>query len=134
MHAAMQSTTARAALRGPFALRRCGALITSVVVIAFGAPMSHAQGVQAARDYLSRMDTDTSGRVSLVEFQGWMGYAFERMDRDRDGWLRGSELPGSRGTPISLAAHREALAATFRRQDRNGDGQLDTKELAAPPQ
>ena len=34
----------------------------------------------------------------------------------------------------AIAHGRDALAATFRRQDRNGDGQLDTKELAAPPQ
>ena len=115
----------------------CAAVMATVLAVAaalaVGIAPAHAQGVQRAGDYLSRMDTDHSGRVSLPEFQAWMGYAFERMDRDRDGVLRAGELPGSRGAPISLAAHRESLAQTFRRQDRNGDGQLDAKELAAPP-
>ena len=35
-----------------------------------------------AGDYLQRMDTDQDGRVSLPEYQAWMGYAFTRMDRD----------------------------------------------------
>lgn len=105
-------------------------LAALLIVMAFPATAQ----VRGTSDYLARMDTDRSGRVSLPEFQAWMGYAFERMDTDRDGTLRGAELPGSRGAPISLAAHRESLAQTFRKQDRNRDGQLDAKELAAPPQ
>ena len=62
-----------------------------------------------------------------------MGYAFERMDRDGDGVLSAAELPGGRGRPVSLAAHRESLAAAFRRQDTSRDGVLDAPELAAPP-
>jgi Ca2+-binding EF-hand superfamily protein len=55
------------------------------------------------------------------------------MDRDRDGTLAANELPGGRGQPVSRAQHRDRLAATFHRQDRNGDGFLDARELAAPP-
>lgn len=90
--------------------------------------------VRASSDYLQRMDTDRDARVSLLEYQAWMGYAFERMDRNGDGLLVPGELPGGRGKPISLAAHRESLAAAFRRQDVNRDGALDARELAAPPQ
>lgn len=90
--------------------------------------------VTATRDYLQRMDSDADGRVSLAEYQAWMGYAFERMDRNGDGMLTPDELPGGRGKPVSLVAHRAALAATFARQDRNRDGSLDARELAAPPQ
>ena len=96
------------------------------------APTAGAQ-VTATSDYLARMDRDGDGRVSLVEYQDWLGYAFQRMDRDGDGVLSAAELPGGRGKPISLAAHRESLAEMFRRQDRNGDGWLDARELAAPP-
>lgn len=97
-------------------------------------PASAGAQVRASSDYLQRMDTDRDGRVSLTEYQAWMGYAFERMDRNGDGLLVPGELPGGRGKPISLAAHREALAAAFRRQDSNRDGALDARELAAPPQ
>ena len=55
------------------------------------------------------------------------------MDHDHDGVLATSELPGGRGVPITRAQHRARLAATFARQDRNHDGFLDARELAAPP-
>lgn len=89
--------------------------------------------VRASSDYLQRMDGDGDGRVSLAEYQAWMGYAFGRMDRNGDGVLGADELPGGRGKPVSLASHRESLAAAFRRQDGNRDGWLDARELAAPP-
>lgn len=93
-----------------------------------------AAQVHASGDYLRRMDTGRDGSVSLAEYQAWMGYAFERMDRNGDGLLMPAELPGGRGKPVSLVAHRESLAAAFRRQDGNRDGVLDARELAAPPQ
>ncbi|WP_205289358.1 hypothetical protein [Lysobacter sp. TY2-98] len=90
--------------------------------------------VTSRDDYLSRMDTDGDRRVSLAEFQAWMGYAFERMDANHDGVVSQAELPGGRGKPVSLAEHRAALAARFAKQDVNHDGVLDARELAAPPQ
>ena len=94
-----------------------------------------AAGAQVERtgDYLSRMDTDGDGRVSRDEYLAWMGYAFEKMDRDGDGVLSPAELPGGKGKPVTLAQHRQRLVERFARQDANGDGYLDAKELSAPP-
>lgn len=92
-----------------------------------------ATQVRASADYLARMDADRDGRISLVEYQDWLSYAFDRMDRDHDGVLSKAELPGGRGRPVTRAEHRQRLAIAFRRQDRNGDGVLDIRELAAPP-
>lgn len=100
---------------------------------AIATPKGHAQAVHATTDYLARMDADGDARVSLAEYQAWMGYAFDAMDRDQDGTLSKAELPGGRGAPLTREAHRARLATTFARQDRNRDGALDARELAAPP-
>ena len=115
------------------ARKRAGFLLSVAAPLLLSPAVATAQ-VQATGDYLARMDRDVDGRVSLIEYQDWMGYGFEQMDRDRDGILVPAELPGGRGKPVSLADHRESLAAAFRRQDRNRDGFLNAPELAAPPQ
>lgn len=91
-------------------------------------------GIVRSGDYLARMDTDLDGKVSLIEYQQWLSYAFERMDANRDGVLTAEEQPGGRGGVLTLEAHRARVAETFRRQDGNRDGILDARELAAPPQ
>jgi EF hand len=100
------------------------------------APASRPQPgarVQATGDYLSRMDADGDGKVSPVEYQDWLSYAFDGMDRNRDGVLSAQEQPGGRGQPLTREAHRTRLAERFRLQDANRDGMLDAKELSAPP-
>lgn len=109
-------------------MNRRAALLACLLPVA-----AQAQQVQRAGDYLARMDVDGDGRVSLPEYLDWMGYAFDRMDRDRDGVLATAELPGGRGAPLTRAAHRAQLAESFRCQDTNRDGVLDARELAAPP-
>ena len=95
-------------------------------------PPAAAQ-VAATADYLAKMDTDGDGRVSLAEYQAWMSYAFDGMDRDGDGVLAPWEQPGGRGRTITRAEHLARLADRFHRQDADGDGLLDARELAAPP-
>jgi hypothetical protein len=93
---------------------------------------------QGSGDYLSRMDSDRDGKVSVVEYQDWLSYAFDGMDRNGDGVLSAEEQPGGRGAamtrPITRDTHRARLAERFRRQDIDRSGFLDAKELAAPPQ
>lgn len=96
-------------------------------------PLAAAAQVVATADYLARMDADGDGRVVLGEYQDWLSYGFDGMDRDRDGVLAAHELPGGRGAPVTRVVHRERLALRFAKQDANRDGFLDARELAAPP-
>lgn len=89
--------------------------------------------VRGSGDYLAKMDTGRDGRVSLAEYQDWLSYAFDGMDRNHDGVLSADEQPGGKGPPITREAHREQLAMRFRKQDASHDGYLDAGELAAPP-
>ncbi len=114
------------------------AAISALLLALSGAGTAAAQVVRAS-DYLARMDVDGDGRVSLVEYQDWLSYAFDAMDRNRDGVLTPDELPGGKpargpGRTITRTEHRARLAAAFNRQDANRDGSLDASELAAPPQ
>ncbi len=111
---------------------RAGFLFACLLAPAALVPVTSAQ-VVASGDYLARMDTDHDGRVSLVEYQDWLSYAFDAMDADHDGTLSPAEQPGGRGKPLTREAHRARLADAFRRQDGNQDGVLSAAELAAPP-
>lgn len=114
-----------------FRRRIAAAMLVSVTsaLPAFAAAQVHSSG-----DYLLRMDADADGKVSLLEYQDWLSYGFDRMDLNRDGLLAPEEQPGGQGRPLTRDAHRTRLAETFARQDRNRDGLLDVQELAAPPQ
>ncbi|MDH5834486.1 hypothetical protein [Luteimonas kalidii] len=107
------------------------ALIAFALVLLSGALSAQ---VTRTGDYLAKMDADGDGRVSLSEYQDWMSYAFDGMDRDGDGVLSPAEQPGGKGKPLARDQHRSRLAERFRRQDANRDGFLDARELAAPPQ
>ena len=105
-----------------------------LLLLGYALPMLANAQVQRTGDYLSKMDRDGDGKVSLAEYQDWLTYAFDGMDRDRDGMLSAAEQPGGKGQPLTREQHRERLAERFRKQDANRDGTLSARELAAPPQ
>ena len=105
-----------------------------LLLLGYALPMLANAQVQRTGDYLSKMDANGDGRVSLVEYQDWLTYAFDGMDRDRDGVLSAAEQPGGKGQPLTREQHRARLAERFRKQDANRDGFLSARELAAPPQ
>ena len=96
-------------------------------------PLVAGAQVQRTDEYLQRIDANGDGRVDLGEYQDWLSYAFDGMDRDRDGVLATHEQPGGKGAPITREQHRARLAERFRKQDVNRDGFLDAKELSTPP-
>jgi hypothetical protein len=114
-------------------LRARFAAFVGAAIVALTLPTMAAAQVSATDEYLARVDSDQDGRIALGEYQAWMSYAFEGMDRNHDSILTPDELPGGRGQPISLVEHHDTLAERFRRQDGDRDGFLNAQELAAPP-
>lgn len=89
---------------------------------------------QNQNDYLASFDADGDKRVSLVEFQRAMSWAFEQMDKNGDGVLSSDEQLIPKAKTFTLKEHHDRLAVQFGKQDKNKDGYLSAKELAAPPQ
>ena len=89
---------------------------------------------QSRDDFLRRVDSDGDGRVSVVEYQFHMSYAFRQMDRDHDQILEPAEQLVPNAKPLTRAELDARMAAQFHRQDRNHDGYLNATELSAPPQ
>jgi hypothetical protein len=107
--------------------------LTALVLLCIASPVL-AQVPTGTSDYLARMDSNHDGRVGVDEYVAWMTYAFDGRDVDRNGVLEAAELPGSRGKPVTRQALVQQLHQRFARQDRDHDGGLDARELAAPPQ
>lgn len=97
-------------------------------------PSMAAAQVRTTSEYLARMDSNGDGKVQLVEYQNWLIYAFDQMDANKDGRLSAAELPGGKGRELRRDEQMQIFAERFKRQDRNRNGSLDARELAAPPQ
>lgn len=105
-----------------------------LALAALSMPLALAAQVRAAGDYLRLMDANHDGKVQLSEYQDWLCFGFDRMDRNHNGVLTPDEQPGGRGEKaITREEYRARLADQFRKLDRNHDGALDAKELASPP-
>ena len=96
--------------------------------------VSFAVSSQSQNDYLASFDANGDKRVSLEEFQRAMSWAFEQMDKNGDEILSPEEQLVPKAKTFTLKEHHDRLAIQFGKQDRNHDGYLSAKELAAPPQ
>ena len=106
-------------------------LLQIAAVFLLGQGPTYAQNHNS---YLDSFDADGDKRVSLIEFQRAMSWAFEQMDKNADGVLTPEEQLIPKAKTFTLKEHHDRLAVQFGKQDRNHDGFLSAKELAAPPQ
>lgn len=89
---------------------------------------------QSREQYFSRIDSNRSGGVSLIEFQEWMSYSFNRIDKNANGVIDLDEALVPKMAGVTKTRHLANITAQFRRQDRNKNGELSMLELTAPPQ
>jgi len=89
---------------------------------------------QSRSSYFDTVDADHDHRLSLVEYQEWMSYAFRQMDKNHDDVIDPDEQLVPHAKRMTLDELHERQAAQFHRQDRNHDGFLSQAEFLAPPQ
>src|SRR5690606_38129051 len=58
---------------------RCIAIVVAACLLPW--PVAGLAQVTRTDEYLARMDGDEDGRVSLADYQAWMSYAFDGIDR-----------------------------------------------------
>ena len=88
---------------------------------------------QSPGNYFSAADLDRDQRLSLVEYQDWMSYAFRQMDANHDGVLEPEEQLVPNAPQLTIADYHSRLAEQFKRQDVNRDNVLSQQEFVAPP-
>jgi Ca2+-binding EF-hand superfamily protein len=88
---------------------------------------------QTQNDYFKRFDHNGDNKISLDEFQINMGFAFDQMDKNRDGILQSDEQVIPNAKQLTREQHRTRIAEQFRKQDQNKDGFLSKIELLSPP-
>jgi hypothetical protein len=89
---------------------------------------------QSRSSYFDAADTDHDGKLSLLEFQEWMSFAFRQMDKNHDEVIEPEEQLVPNAKRLTLAELHARQAEQFKRQDRNHDGLLTQAEFLAPPQ
>lgn len=89
---------------------------------------------QSREQYFSNIDSNGNGGVSIAEFQDWMAYGFNHIDKNADNVIDADEALVPKMAGVTRTRHQANIAAQFRRQDRNKNGELSMRELTAPPQ
>ncbi len=88
---------------------------------------------QSREQYFSRIDSNHNGGVSIAEFQDWMRYSFDRIDKNSNNIIDKEEALVPKMTGVTRVRHQANIAAQFQRQDQNKNGELSMLELTAPP-
>jgi hypothetical protein len=100
--------------------------------MADGPPSPDPSNPGAPRDEM-RADTDHDGRVSRAEYDAAASQRrsdwFDKLDRDKDGYITQEEMRQARETRHSNMRGR--MDERFKEADANGDGQLSLDEVQA---
>ncbi|WEX07977.1 hypothetical protein [Chelativorans sp. AA-79] len=109
---------------------RCTAL---AIVVGAGA-LSAANPAFAQRldtaQMLTRADLNGDGQVTRDEFQEARSTLFDRLDRNRDGYLDNSDAPRR---PLARQQIGERLNEFLQVFDRNGDDRMSHEEFVGGP-
>lgn len=79
---------------------------------------------------LTRADLNSDGQVTTDEFQQARSILFDRLDRNRDGYLDNSDAPRR---PLARQQIGESMNAFLQAFDHNGDGRMSCEEFVGGP-
>lgn len=124
-------------------MKRCISLVAVALLCASPLAPAQNQGEPVAvtpEGLLKRMDRDGDGKLSFEEYRNAMIRRFAQADADRDGVLRGAEIPAhlvptaraeNPQHEITMDAYGDALRPVFDGFDTDRDGHLAGAELDA---
>lgn len=115
-------------------MMRIALLMLLWLTLAVGNCYAQNAYAQSREQYFANIDSNGNGGVSIAEFQEWMAYAFNRIDKNANNIIDADEALVPKMAGVTRAQHQANIAAQFRRQDRNKNGELSMLELTAPPQ
>ena len=124
-------------------MKRCISLAVAALICA--SPLALAQKKDGpvpvtSESLLKRMDRDGDGKLSFEEYRNAMIRRFAHADRDRDGVLRGDEIPAhlvptarseNPQQEVTMDAYADALRPVFDSFDTDRDGYLAGAEIEA---
>ena len=79
------------------------ALLLLSLIVGTGSSNGETMHSHGRQQYFSSMDSNASGGVSVAEFQAWMAYSFNRIDKNSNNVIDADEalVPKMTGVPRS---------------------------------
>lgn len=106
---------------------RSSGLLLAVMLLAMAETSAFAQNTVDLDNVLAKADADHDGRISRDEFQAARAARFDKLDRNRDGFLDNADMPRL----MRSGDRMQKFQAMLNMADTDHDGRLSREEYVA---
>lgn len=105
--------------------------ILACAALLLGALAAHAQMRSSPGQFLDKADENHDGAITRAEYQTARVKAFEKLDRNNDGFVDQNDAPKRRRA--NAGGGGERFAAVKEQLDQDGDGRVSREEFSEAP-